>query len=141
MKLILIFFSLWSFGALAMKCDCEVRVYSPMTGSYQMDSTPLKTFTLETYDTYRVKNQMRCRDMCLKTFEENLPVERMTALLIIHSSRLIREGLLGYNCTGQTTVKYPVRVKASLGKLNLGNVADQVYVVNHEEQCFKDFNL
>ena len=79
--------------------------------------------------------------MCLKTFEENLPVERMTALLIIHSSRLIREGLLGYNCTGLTTVKYPVRVKASLGNLNLGNVADQVYVVNHEEQCFKDFNL
>jgi hypothetical protein len=29
-----------------------------------------------------------------------------------------------------------VRVKASLGKLNLGNVADQIYVVNHEEQCF-----
>ena len=101
-----------------------------------MDSTPLKTYTLETYDSYRVKNQLRCRDLCLKTFEEDLPTERMSALLLLHSARLIREGLLGYNCTGLSTMKYPVRVKANLGRLNLGNVADQVYVVNHEEQCF-----
>ncbi len=119
-----------------MKCDCEVRVYSPFTGSHQMDSTPLKTYTLETYDNYKVKSQLRCRDLCLETFEEDLPTERMTALLILHSARLIREGLQGYNCTGLTTVKYPVRVKASMGKLNLGNVADHVYVVNHEEECF-----
>lgn len=130
----LLFFG--TLNAFAMKCDCEVRVYSPMTGSYQMDSTPLKSYTLETYDSHRVKNQLRCRDLCLKTFEEDLPTERMTALLLLHSARLIREGLLGYNCTGLSTLKYPVRVKASLGRLNLGNVADQVYVVNHEEQCF-----
>lgn len=136
MKVIMALFFLLSVNAFAMKCDCEVRVYSPMTGSHQMDSTPLKTYALETYDTYRVKNQYRCRELCQKTFEEDLPTERMRALLLIHSARLIREGLLGFNCTGLTTVKYPVRVKASLGKLNLGNVADQMYVVNHEELCF-----
>lgn len=136
MKAFLVLILFWSASALAMKCDCEVRVYSPLTGSHQMDSTPLKTYTLETYDTYRVKNQYRCRELCQSTFEEDLPTERMRALLLIHSARLIREGLLGFNCTGLTTVKYPVRVKASLGKLNLGNVADQVYVVNHEEECF-----
>ncbi len=136
MRYLLALFFFVSVNAFAMKCDCEVRVYSPMTGSYQMDSTPLKTYTLETYDSYRVKNQLRCRDLCLKTFEEDLPTERITALLLLHSARLIREGLLGYNCTGLSTLKYPVRVKASLGRLNLGNVADQVYVVNHEEQCF-----
>lgn len=136
MKLFMILFIFFTTSAFAMKCDCEVRVFSPVTGSHQMDSTPLKVFTLETYDSYRVKNQLRCRDMCLKTFEEDLPTERMTALLLLHSARLIREGVLGYNCTGLTTVKYPVRVKANLGRLNLGNVADQVYTVNHEEQCF-----
>ncbi len=136
MKLFMILFIFWPPSALAMTCDCEVRVFSPVTGSHQMDSTPLKVFTLETYDSYRVKNQVRCRDMCLRTFEEDLPTERMTALLLLHSARLIREGVMGYNCTGLTTVKYPVRVKANLGRLNLGNVADQVYTVNHEEQCF-----
>jgi hypothetical protein len=136
MRILFVMIFLWSPFVFAMKCDCEVRVYSPMTGSYQMDSTPLKIYTLETYDSYRVKNQYKCRDMCLKTFEDDLPHERMHALLLIHSAKLIREGALGYNCTGLTTVKYPVRVKASLGKLNLGNVADQMYVVNHEEACF-----
>lgn len=136
MKLFMILFIFFTTSAFAMKCDCEVRVFSPVTGSHQMDSTPLKVFTLETYDSYRVKNQVRCRDMCLRTFEEDLPTERMTALLLLHSAKLIREGLLGFNCTGLTTVKYPVRVKANLGRLNLGNVADQVYTVNHEEQCF-----
>ena len=136
MKLFLTLIMIWTTSAFAMKCDCEVRVFSPMTGSHQMDSTPLKVYTLETYDSYRVKNQLRCRDMCLKTFEEDLPTERMTALLMLHSARMIREGVVGYNCTGLTTLKYPVRVKASLGRLNLGNVADQVYAINHEEPCF-----
>lgn len=136
MRIFFVLILIWSTSALAMKCDCEVRVFSPTTGSFKLDSTPLKTYTLETYDSYRVKNQYRCRDLCLKTFEEDLPHERMSALLMLHSARLIREGVQSYNCTGLTTLKYPVRVKASLGKLNLGNVADQVYVVNHEEQCF-----
>lgn len=136
MKLILVLLILLSGNALAIKCDCEVRVYSPMSGSHQMDWTPLKTYTLETHDNYRVYNQVRCRDMCQKTFEEDLPTERMRALLLLHSARIIREGLQGYNCTGLTTLKYPVRVKASLGRLNLGAVVDQMYVVNHEEECF-----
>jgi hypothetical protein len=136
MKFFMALFILLSLNAFALHCDCEVRVLPPMTGSHQMGWTPLKTYTLEAYDTYRVKNQYRCRNLCLKTFEEDLPTERMNALLLLHSARLIRDGLLGYNCTGLTTLKYPVRVKASLGKLNLGTVADQTYVVNHEEQCF-----
>jgi hypothetical protein len=136
MKLLLALILVYSTSAFAMKCDCEVRVHSPMKGSHQMDWTPLKTYTLETYDSYRVKNQYRCRDMCQEAFEEDLPTERMRALLLLHTARLIREGLIGYNCTGLTTMKYPVRVKASLGKLSLGTVADQMYVVNHEKECF-----
>lgn len=127
---------LLSGSAFALKCDCEVRVHSPLSGSHQMDFTPLKSYKLETYDSYRVSNQYRCRKLCLDAFEEDLPTDRMRALLILHSDRLIREGLLGYNCTGLTTLKYPVRVKAALGKLNLGSVADQTYVVNHERECF-----
>lgn len=136
MKAFLALLLLWSMNAFALRCDCEVRVSPPLTGSNQMDYTPLKKYTLETYDTYKVKNQYRCRDMCLRTFEDDLPSDRMKALLMLHSARLIKEGVLGYNCTGLTTLKYPVRVKASMGKLNLGNVIDQVYVVNHEEECF-----
>jgi hypothetical protein len=60
----------------------------------------------------------------------------VNALLIKYSKNLIDEKIVGHNCTGLTTLKYPVRVKASLGKLGLGNVIDQTHVINHEEVCF-----
>ena len=43
---------------------------------------------------------------------------------------------LSHNCTGFTTLKFPVRVKAKLGPMGLGNVVDLIQVVNHEQLCF-----
>lgn len=101
-----------------------------------MKSNDFKTYELEEYSSYSIKNQNECRNSCLKRFEEDMPANRLNALLIIYTQSLIREGALGYNCTGLTTLKFPVRVKASLGRLGLGNVADLVQVINHEEACF-----
>jgi hypothetical protein len=128
-------------GFLAMKafaigCDCEVRVYSPIAGSHMMPPNSLKVYELEEFSSYAVKNQYACRKSCLERYEEDMPSERLHALLLLFSQRLISEKLVGYNCTGLTTLKYPVRVKASLGKLGLGNVADNIHVVTHEEVCF-----
>ena len=93
-------------------------------------------YQLEEYSSYSLKNQLECRKNCLKRFEEDMPSERLNALLMSYSQSLINEKALGYNCTGLTTLKYPVRVKASLGQLGLGNVADIIQVINHEELCF-----
>lgn len=49
---------------------------------------------------------------------------------------LINNQAIGYNCTGLTTLKFPVKVKASLGKTGLGNVEDFIQVVSFEETCF-----
>lgn len=126
----------WSFAAFAINCDCEVRAYSPMTGSYQAAPVPIKTYQLEEFGTYSAKNQLRCKELCLEEFEKDMSVAQLNSLLLEHSKTLIEEKSLGYNCTGLTTLKYPVRVKASLGRLGLGNVHDRVYVVQHEEVCF-----
>lgn len=128
-------------GFLAMKafaigCDCEVRVMSPMTGSHQMNPNTFKTYELEEYSSYSVKNQRDCRRVCLQKFQEDMPADRLNALLVTYAQSLIQERALGYNCTGLTTLKFPVRVKAKLGPMSLGNVADLVQVVNHEELCF-----
>lgn len=131
--LVLGFFTLKAF---AIGCDCEVRVYSPMTGSHQMPATSLKTYQLEEYSTYAVRNQKECRKNCLENFEKDMPSDRLNALLLTYTQSLIDAGKVGYNCTGLTTLKYPVRVKASLGNLGLGTVADFVQVINHEELCF-----
>lgn len=123
-------------SAFALDCDCDVIVFSPMTGSYQMSPNQFKNYHLEGFDSYSVKNQLQCRDLCTKRFEEDMPSSRLKALLLTYSQELISQGQLGFNCTGLTTLKYPVRVKAKLGRLKLGNVADQIEVVNHEEICF-----
>lgn len=125
-----------AFKALAIPCDCEVMVYSPITGSHQLKPNVLKVYELEEFNTYAVKNQLECRKQCLEKYEEDMPTDRLSALLLTYSQALINEKVLGYNCTGLTTLKYPVRVRAKLGVKGLGNVSDMIQVVNHEELCF-----
>lgn len=137
MKLFLsIFITLLSVNAFAINCDCIVRVYSPMTGTHALPANNFKTYELEEFSSYSINNQKLCRLSCLKAYEEDMPQERLNALLLSYSQNLIDKGVLGYNCTGLTVLKYPVRVKARLGRLGLGNVADTIQVVAHEESCF-----
>lgn len=135
-KTLLMLMTLWSVHALAIPCDCEVRIYAPTVGTHQIPATSFKTYRLEGYDSYKVKNQLRCRDACVDKFHEDLPTKTLSAMLLVYSQKLIDEGVLGYNCTGLSTYKYPVRVKASLGKLGLGNVEDRLEIVTHEQSCF-----
>lgn len=122
--------------AFAIACDCEVRVFSPMTGSHQMSPNSFKTYELEEYSSYSLKNQKDCRRVCLEKFQEDMPARRLNALLVTYTQSLIDDRVLGHNCTGFTTLKFPVRVKAKLGPMGLGNVVDLIQVVNHEQLCF-----
>lgn len=126
----------FSFAAFAIPCDCEVRVYGPMTGSEKMESYQLKLYELEDYSTYSIKNQRTCRKLCEQEFEEKLPVSKLKEELLKYTETLVQERAVGFNCTGLTTLKYPVRVKASLGEMGLGNVSDTIQVINYEKPCF-----
>jgi hypothetical protein len=107
-----------------------------MTGPHQMQPNTLKVYELEEFSSYSAKNQRTCRQSCLEKYEADMPSDRLQALLLTYAQNLIQEKALGYNCTGLTTLKFPVRVKASIGQLGLGNVSDIVQVVTHEELCF-----
>jgi hypothetical protein len=138
MKLIVLFIALMHMNAFALtaNCDCDVRIFSPLTGSLKLEPTTFKTYELEVFSSYSVKNQNACRESCLKEFEKDMPSDRLNALLVNYGQGLIDKGVLGYNCTGLTTLKFPVRVKAKLGNLSLGNVTDFIQVVTHEQICF-----
>jgi len=135
-KAIWALFGFWSLTALAIPCDCEVRVHTPTTGSHQIDPIIIKTYTLEDYSNYARRNINQCRQTCLEEFQKDMPADRLSALLVTYSQELIGKKQVGYNCTGLTTLKFPIRVKAKLGNQGLGNVADLVQVVSHEEVCF-----
>ncbi len=134
--MLILVFLFFAIKVFAVDCNCEVRVYSPMTGSYQAEPIKLKSYELETFSSYSFKNQLRCRMSCEQKFQEDMPTDRLISLLSLYSQELISKKALGFNCTGLTTLKFPVRVKASLGRLGLGNVADTIQVINHEEICF-----
>jgi hypothetical protein len=127
------FFSSFSWG---IPCDCEVVIYSPLTGSHRQRPTSLKTYQLEEFTSYSAKAQRACKESCESTFSKDMTTDRLQGLLLSYSQKLIAEKMVGHNCTGLTTLKYPVRVKAALGGMGLGNVADFIQVVNYEELCF-----
>lgn len=136
LKFILSLSVFWSFAIFAIPCDCEVRVHSPLTGSNRISPVIIKTYELEEFSSYAPKNIQQCRQSCLAEFQSDMPSSRLNALLITYSVELIEKKELGFNCTGLTTLKYPVRVRARLAQNGLGNVADLVQVVTHEEICF-----
>lgn len=134
--LLFLILSLLSTTAFAIPCDCDVVVYSPLTGTRYLEPNTLKTYELEEFSAYTSKAMIECRQYCEKEFYRDMPYNRLTALLLTYSERLIEKGVLGHNCTGLTTLKYPVRVKAVLGRVGLGNVVDLIHTVNHEQVCF-----
>jgi hypothetical protein len=136
MKFLISLLSLiFSLSLFAIPCDCEIRVYAPLTGSYRKPVTIIKNFELEDYSFYNQKNITSCRNSCFETFQSKMGPERLKSLLQNESRQLIIQGLLGFNCTGLTTINYPVRVRAKLGSMGLGNVEDFIQVINHEEIC------
>lgn len=135
-KFLLSLIGFWSFAAFAIPCDCEVRVHSPLTGSHRMEPVVIKNYELEEFSSFHPKNIKMCQQSCLEEFNKDMPASRLNALLITYSMQLIEQKAVGYNCTGLTTLKYPVRVRAKLASKGLGNVADIVQVINHEEICF-----
>ncbi len=123
-------------SAWAVDCDCSVVAYSPLTASHLLPTVTLRRFELEGYDNRSISSQLGCRKSCLKSFEKEMNHRSLNSLLVAHTQNLIESKVVGFNCTGLTTLKFPVRVKAKLGNLGLGHVADVIHVVNHEQICF-----
>ncbi|MGE3609062.1 MAG: hypothetical protein AB7I27_05700 [Bacteriovoracaceae bacterium] len=136
LKILFGLIGLWSFSVFGLSCDCEVKIYSPITGPNQLPINHLKTYKLEEFATYSEKNKESCRSSCLNHYQADMPIEQLNAYLVHYSKLLINEGKIGYSCTGLTTLKYPVRVRARLASKGLGNVVDMIQVVNLEESCF-----
>jgi len=110
--------------------------FAPISGSHSIPPNVLRKFQLDSYDDDSVRSQRLCRQSCSQAVETKLSSTNLTSLLLAYSQELIEKNAIGYNCTGLTTLKFPVRVKAKLGSMALGNVSDSIQVINHEKMCF-----
>lgn len=134
--LLFLILSLYAVSTFAISCDCELMVFSPLTGSHQMAPATLKTYELENYASKSSRAQLACQNSCVKAFSEDMAEKRLKSVLLLYTQRLIGEGALGFNCTGLSTYQYPVVLKARLGNVSLGNVYRSLEVITHEEACF-----
>lgn len=134
--LLFLWLGLYSGSILALSCDCDLLVFSPMTGSHKMPAATLKTYELENYATKSVASQNSCKKSCLDTFTQDMKGGRLKSLLTVYAQRLVTDGAVGFNCTGLTTLQFPVVVKANLGNMSMGNVYRSMEVITHEEACF-----
>jgi hypothetical protein len=123
-------------NALAVTCDCDIRIHSPIGSSLEIGPIFLKTLKVESFSSYSVKNQWKCRQSCLEEFQAEMPNKKLKSFLKTYTQELISQGRVGYNCTGLTVLKFPVRVRARLANYGLGNILDQVETLAHEEICF-----
>lgn len=128
--------TLLSVNGFAFYCDCRLLIFSPLTGSHRLDSVEYKSYTLETFSKINDNTKNACRLSCSEKFNANFKSDDFYSIVYRHAEELIQSGAIGYNCTGQTTLKFPVKIKASLGHVPLGNVADFIQVVTYEKSCF-----
>jgi hypothetical protein len=113
-----------------------VRITGPITGPRSLSVKTIRLFELEEFGNHSFVNYELCRKSCVNTFEKEMTKNVLNSELLSYSQELIQNNIIGHNCTGPTTLKFPVRVKARLGGIGLGNVSDFIQVVNFEEPCF-----
>ena len=118
------------FSVHAYDCDCSVFVYPSQTGSHDLGIHQIERYRLQTFSRLSHHHFKLCRKSCADEFYEKMGEDKLNLILIDHSQQLILDKKIGYNCSGASNFKYPIRVKASLGGFNIGNVVDIIKVVS-----------
>lgn len=137
MKTLLVFTMLLLSGlAQANYCQCEMYSVAPMTASQKTEKHIVAEFRGKYYGNFDYGAVKECRNDCAYIAQRDYDDERVKELLLPWVNELIEYGLAGYNCTGPTTFKVPVRVRASLGSRTLGISRESMIFLHREKNCF-----
>lgn len=117
-------------AAMAVECRCDVFALPPLTASHNLPPHDLGGFSGVEQAT-KMGDPALCRQDCrlgaMKEYEQAFLKERLRPWV----DQLVADGSAGRNCTGPTTFKIPVRVRASLDARSVG-IAHQDMVFLHQ---------
>ncbi len=119
----------------ATTCNCEIFAVSPLTASRSTDTLTVGKFTTNYYGDYKLESQDSCRKDCRLKAMSDYHATALREQLLPWTDRLVANGLAGYNCTGPTDFKIPVRVRARMGKVSLGLAHETMVFVHRERSC------
>lgn len=122
--------------AWATTCNCEVFAVAPLTASQQVDPFPIGKYKTNYYGDYKAESLTACRKDCRLRAMEDYDANTLEERLAPWTDRLVANGLAGYNCTGPTDFKIPVRVRALMGKVSLGLTHETMVFIHRERSCF-----
>lgn len=117
-------------------CECELYAVSPMTASQKVENHVVAQFRGKYYGDFDASSVKECRNDCAHITQTEYDDETLKEKLLPWVNELIEYGLAGYNCTGPTTFKVPVRVRASLGERRLGISRESMVFLHREKSCF-----
>ncbi len=136
MKWLLLLTLMAAVPAWATTCNCEVFAVAPLTASRQVDPFPLGQYKTNYYGDYKVESQASCRKDCRVTAMNDYDANYLREQLVPLTDLLVANSVAGYNCTGLTDFKIPVRVRARMGKVSLGLAYETMVFIHRKRSCF-----
>jgi hypothetical protein len=133
MKLIIIFI-IYSSLSFALDCKCNLLSGHPLEG--KVTSYYIQTFSGKYYGLPTPRAKLECLSDCQNIFETKVDEYYLKQELRDIGEKLAYEGQLGFNCTGATTLKFPVQVRAYLGESSLGISHTSFHNIHMEKVCF-----
>lgn len=136
MKWLLCLFLFSVYQARATTCNCEVFAVAPFSAARKIEALPIGQFKTNYYGDYKIESQTSCRRDCRVSAMNDYDADTLREQLVPWSDQLVDTKRAGYNCTGPTDFKIPVRVRARMGKVSLGLAHETVVFIHRERSCF-----
>jgi len=128
--------ALTSVPAVALvDCACEVTALSPMRASQSVLPRQVGRFLGREFGEREVGAADVCLRECRRDALGKYPRALLEAELVPWAEELASEGAHGRICSGPTTFKIPVHVKAQLGDRPLGIAHRTVVFLHREQNC------
>jgi len=108
----------------------------PLTGSQSIGPLAVGDFKTSYYGNLALDSQNACRKECRLGAMEDYSPSVLREQLLPWTDQLVANKLAGYNCTGPTDFKIPVRVRANIGTVSLGWAHETMVFIHRQRSCF-----
>lgn len=120
----------------AFYCNCEVYAVSPLTSSEKSETHTIAEVKGRFYGLSDITAVRECRQDCALNAQADFDEDTLKTKLTPWVDELVDYKLAGFNCTGPTSFKVPVRVRAKLGERTLGIAREQIIFIHRNRSCF-----
>ncbi|MBY0516754.1 MAG: hypothetical protein K2P81_07595 [Bacteriovoracaceae bacterium] len=136
MRYLSVLLLMFSLNSWANYCRCEVFAIAPLASSSNLGPFPLGEFKTSYYGSLDAESQTACRAECQQVAMKDYDAKFLRELLDPIAQSLILDKRVGYNCTGLTDFKFPIRVRARIGDTSLGLAHQSMLFLHHKKNCF-----